>query len=465
MRPYLQWLNLSILLLISAPVLFPGMLLPISWHPFVLGIVLFVGIFQWVVAFFDQRLRKRDPLLGTEQESTAVLSPSMWPICLMLLWLPLNLWASSSASTSWIACGYLLLGVTTYLVLITFSPFTSDKCALFMDRLQVIRGGLLVCIGTLLALGAPFIVIWKPQFRLFYLPLYDYLQDIQLNIGEAIHPNILAGSLVLSLPLTIVLTRLQSLPIRNLSILSLPLRNRTDFRSMAWLKVVIPASMMLQLIVLILSQSRGGYIAFSASLFVIGLLYWPRSIYLTPVIFFVGFMLFRTTDLQTILEQFSNDGSLGGWAGRLEIWQTSLTAISDFPFTGIGIGTFTTLIPLLYPLSFPIESYPHAHNLFLQIALDLGLPGLIAYLALLINLVAMLTVTLRKAPRHTIVHTLTIGAAGSLTATIVHGMLDAVLWGTKLSFLPWMLFALITQLFLQTQHYDKPIVDHQTIQT
>jgi len=34
---------------------------------------------------------------------------------------------------------------------------------------------------------------------------------------------------------------------------------------------------------------------------------------------------------------------------------------------------------------------------------------------------------------------------------LVHGLLDAVTWGTKLAFVPWILFALITQLFLYTQ--------------
>jgi hypothetical protein len=54
------------------------------------------------------------------------------------------------------------------------------------------------------------------------------------------------------------------------------------------------------------------------------------------------------------------------------------------------------------------------------------------------------------------VHTLAIGAAGSLAGMLIHGLLDAVTWGTKLSFLPWLLFALITQLFLQVQEQQEP---------
>jgi putative inorganic carbon (HCO3(-)) transporter len=274
------------------------------------------------------------------------------------------------------------------------------------------------------------------------LPLYDNLQSLQLNIGETVHPNILAGALVLTLPITVALSVWPDLN-----------------RRWRYLRYSFAFLAILQLGALLLSQSRGGYLAIVAALSTMILLRWPRLSYLLPVGVVGIFLLIRNIGASTLLDQFSSDSALGGWSGRLEIWQTSLTAIADFPFTGIGIGTFTTVIPLLYPLSFPIESYPHAHNLFLQVALDLGLPGLIAYLALLINLVTMLSVTLYRAPRHTMIHTLAIGAAGSLAGMLIHGLLDAVTWGTKLSFLPWLLFALITQLFLQVQEQQEPGIE------
>jgi O-antigen ligase len=46
------------------------------------------------------------------------------------------------------------------------------------------------------------------------------------------------------------------------------------------------------------------------------------------------------------------------------------------------------VVPVLYPLfTVPLDSdIAHAHNIFLQTALDLGIPGLVAYLALLIEI-------------------------------------------------------------------------------
>jgi hypothetical protein len=76
------------------------------------------------------------------------------------------------------------------------------------------------------------------------------------------------------------------------------------------------------------------------------------------------------------------------------------------------------------------------------------LPGLIAYLAIHINLTVMLATVLRQAPCGES-RLLAMGLAGALTAILVHGLLDAPLWGTKLAFLPWLVFALVVLLYCQ----------------
>ncbi|MEZ4682178.1 MAG: O-antigen ligase family protein [Caldilineaceae bacterium] len=416
------------------PVLLPGKLLPLSLHSYLVWCLVGYGIIGLFVL-----TRPISPIRSVvnaaEHElcsSSLVALPTIAPLIFLLVWLSVNLWSSADRITSWIAIGYLLFGIVLYM-------WGVSAASLLFYQTHLPLG--ITLIGTTLALILPLIVIWKPQFRLFYLPLYDRLQTIQLDIGETVHPNILAGVLVLTVPTALSLFAWQS-----------------TYQRLRYLQLGLLISTIVQLSVLILSQSRGGYLALTAAMVTMLLLRWPRLIYLLPVVMVSIALLTRSIGWTTILDQFSSDSALGGWSGRLEIWQTSLMAIANFPFTGIGIGTFTTVIPLLYPLSFPIESYPHAHNLFLQVALDLGIPGLIAYIALLINLFAMLFVTLRKAPRHTMVHTLAIGATGSLVGMITHGMLDAVTWGTKLSFIPWLLFALITQLFLQVQQ-PEPVTD------
>lgn len=394
------------ILLLGIATTFQDKFISFPWHPYVMA----GFFFSWPLRWWLQ---------GTVTQAT----PLTWSVYVIWAWLPINLWVSADRATSWQSAGYLLFGSTLY--------FACINWPIAKKRPQIIAFCILI-FSILLALPSPFLVVLKP-FRLFHLPLYDYIQSLTLNIGETIHLNVLAGALVISFPFWVAL------------LLSYGWTKRR------WLRWVCMVGMLCVLMVVVITQSRAGYLAIGTALTLIAMIHWPRCSYIMPIIVvLLGFSIYWNGNL-SLLDLFSADGSLGGWGDRIAVWTQSLSALHEFVLTGIGIGTFTTTIPLLYPLSFSIEGYPHAHNLFLQIALDLGLPGLIAYLALLINLVVMLIVTLRRAPRHTMIHTLAIGAAGSLIGMLTHGLLDAVTWGTKLSFLPWILFALITQLFLHVQ--------------
>jgi putative inorganic carbon (HCO3(-)) transporter len=100
-------------------------------------------------------------------------------------------------------------------------------------------------------------------------------------------------------------------------------------------------------------------------------------------------------------------------------------AIQDFPFTGTGLGTFRRVAPLLYPL-FLIGSeldIGHAHNVFLQVALDLGLLGLVAYLALIISAI---WIGWRLARSRSEWGWLGLGIVGALVAFHIYGLTDAV---------------------------------------
>jgi len=73
-----------------------------------------------------------------------------------------------------------------------------------------------------------------------------------------------------------------------------------------------------------------------------------------------------------------------GLDGRVEIWSRAIYGIRDFSFTGMGLGTFRHIVPMVYPLFSvsPDLDVGHAHNELLQAGVDLGIPGLIAFIAL-----------------------------------------------------------------------------------
>ena len=125
---------------------------------------------------------------------------------------------------------------------------------------------------------------------------------------------------------------------------------------------------------------------------------------------------------------------------------------------------YSRVIPVLYPYFVLDDSVEHAHNLFLQVGVDMGLPGLVAYLAIIVGTFAMAARFLRRRPwrrplpdesdssstlrRQSLQWALAAGIVAALVAMLVHGLLDAVTWGTKLAFIPWLLFALAANLRL-----------------
>jgi len=214
---------------------------------------------------------------------------------------------------------------------------------------------------------------------------------------------------------------------------------------------------------------------------VMGTLRWPLVRWL--VLFFcIALILLLwhggAQQLQHWADLLSTTGTVTSLAGRQEVWSRALYMIQDFPYTGIGLGTFDRVQPLLYPFFLHSGEAHHAHNLFLQVAVDLGLPGLIAYLALLLGTLyatclaysSPLSVGEGPGVRSTsplpvgeglgvrstsplsageglgVRGNLALGLLGSQITWLVHGLLDAGVWASKLAFLPWLVFALAVTL-------------------
>ena len=341
---------------------------------------------------------------------------------MILLWLPVNFWAALDKVRAWQAIGELMLGIAFFVALLRWPP-TQKRPHLIVWFFLLISLGLtvlgpLVVTADLLTVG-PLAAV---QAR---------LQFLSVRLGETINPNILAGGLALTLPMQAALAL------------------RRDWTQNRWAPLGMGLLCMLTGIVLLLTLSRGADLAMMVALPIVLLLRWPKLIYFTPLLALgLIFSLYWWGPAQ-ILDLLTFNAKLGGANGRIEIWSRAMYALQDFVFTGIGIGNFNLVIPQLYPYITipPGVDIPHAHNLLLQIGLDLGLPGLIAYLGLLINVFVMLVALLRRRAQ-ALPWTLAAGAFGSLVAMLVHGMVDATTWGTKLAFVPWLLFALVTLLFL-----------------
>ncbi|MBI3736328.1 O-antigen ligase family protein, partial [Candidatus Sumerlaeota bacterium] len=68
---------------------------------------------------------------------------------------------------------------------------------------------------------------------------------------------------------------------------------------------------------------------------------------------------------------------------RIEAWKTSMQIIGDHPVTGIGYGwpNFESIYPHYNAEKLDTEDKPHAHNNFLEIAVETGLTGTTIFIA------------------------------------------------------------------------------------
>lgn len=122
---------------------------------------------------------------------------------------------------------------------------------------------------------------------------------------------------------------------------------------------------------------------------------------------------------QTMIEQ-----PIGFMGERPEWWQTSLELIQKYPLTGIGLGRFR----YEYQTSGPPEQYNvpyHAHNIYLHIAVEHGIPSLLLFLWIVVIICQQIFAGQQARDfwgRGTF-----IGASGFLISALVYGLADNIL--------------------------------------
>jgi hypothetical protein len=259
-----------------------------------------------------------------------------------------------------------------------------------------------------MALLGPFFLKIEPPMELLGFNPWIY-RIIQFD--EDLHRNTLAGLLSIGILLTI-------------SLLILSQERKTWTRE----KSVLSLFLVTMAIVLLMTSSRG---AIASCLITVIILVstcvrnW-KKVFL-PALGIVSVSVFVIIS-KTLL-------NAKAFETRMELWDHSLFAISSFPLTGIGAGVFSEVIPVVFPL-FIFDSEgtpPHSHNMYLQAALDLGLPGMIAVMTLLFWTlmvgVAGYRMIRRNGNREKEV--LLVGLLGCILSVLIHGVIDSTLWLNK----------------------------------
>lgn len=318
------------------------------------------------------------------------------PILILLAMVAIGFVASTTLSSALATLGQVIASVSIFFVLVDYIHF---------DRAWMNVAVGLVGLGVLFALVAPFTVTWSAS-KLFGLP--EFYDRIWLRLGEETNPNILAGALAPIVPIALAMV---------------------VQKERRW-RIIGAMSLAPMIVILLLLQSRGAFFALAAGLVIWLALYNRWVLPLAPLVLLAFLAINNFTggiSLANLLYGETSAGTPGTLVQRQELWVQSLALIRESPFWGNGLGAFSRTI----------EYINHSHNLFIQVALDTGVIGLAAFVA--IWLVAIRAVLQNwRAQRHW-----ANGILASFAVLFVHGLGDVIVWGTaKSSVVLWIVFAL-----------------------
>lgn len=114
---------------------------------------------------------------------------------------------------------------------------------------------------------------------------------------------------------------------------------------------------------------------------------------------------------------------LNSSVSRLEIYANTLRLVVDYPFIGGGLAAFSGLYSH-YAMVIPVFLFGYSHNLYLDLALEQGVLGLVAFLVIMVISLWMLL-----SGRHSPV--LRWATIIGLLILLIHGLADDALYGIR----------------------------------
>jgi putative inorganic carbon (HCO3(-)) transporter len=244
-------------------------------------------------------------------------------------------------------------------------------------------------------------------------------------IARSVSPNYIAGTVVLFFPLS-------------LSLLLFGPRMVSRFVSGS-IFLVLGGT-------LLLTQSRSALSGAVLALLLLAV--WRSRWFLLgiPVLAGAGWVLVQRVGIEELMGPLTVMGTaVNSLQGRLELWQRAIYIMQDFPFTGISIGTFDSVVNVMYPLFIigPDAVVFHAHNLYLQIGVEFGIPGLVAYMGLLAAFGFTAWAILRSPASEWGFRVVAIGLLCGLVAHLIYGLTDAIVLANKTGTFIWAAFGLV----------------------
>lgn len=323
--------------------------------------------------------------------------------------------------------------------------FYAITAVLKTEKLIKIGAILFLCGGVLFSLlGVLGMFTFRVKHLTLLMKLKEWLPRINFNLPgaeEGFHPNAVGGTLILIIPLFLVL-----------------------LAAYLWKKMgekahIANGNRLMQLFllvglaitsgVLLLTQSRGAWLGLLLACVIVFFLFLlKKKVFL--MVFLVGILLFAFVIAPSLLEndqvKLTTRQAEGTLFFRIQLWNVVMPMIYENQLSGIGLNEFRYQYEVKRELS-------HPHNKLLLLAVELGLPGLIAYLALL-GCMGIAVVRIWKKPGNGWLSLAVLGLGCGQLAHFIFEMTDAVPLGAKVNIFFWLSLALVIAIYNYTYQND-----------
>ena len=261
------------------------------------------------------------PIRWVSYGTPSMRTPADVSIVCLALMIPVTLWATALPLTTPPQVYRLLTGIGLFYAIINWTGTSKSRL-----RLLILGTGLA---GVGLAILGLFSVEWTTsRFPIIPTQIYEFIPTLGTDL---IHKNVMAGSLVILLPLLsgVLLFAWQDLS--------------------KYERMVYSAAALIIIVVLVLTQSRGAILAFGCVLLLLSSLKWRWGWTVVVILLIIAALYSYMNGISSILETITYNESIQGVDVRVEIWSRAIYMIQDFAFTGIGFGSYGEVADMLYP--------------------------------------------------------------------------------------------------------------------
>jgi O-antigen ligase len=181
--------------------------------------------------------------------------------------------------------------------------------------------------------------------------------------------------------------------------------------------------------------------------------------YLLPTFLLIAIIGILILSTQPKFKNIVNNSERNSLTTRLQIWEISIAVLKQHPVLGVGLGNFQAPYRVqaykMYqpPLEWEVVK---AHNLYLNLWLEVGLLGLLTFFGMLLVYAKEIKKLLQSKSTYEL-WWLVGGTLGALISILTHGLLDTPFFKNDLSILFLFVFCLpfiLSKIKTQISHID-----------